>query len=49
MLSNPEKQFLYKFMLEEQDPQAALDNYRDENRSEEETVLLAEKLFKITD
>ena len=65
-----EKQFLYQLMLEEPDPQAALDNfreiltrihskesydellnsgfgiiYRDENRSQEETVLLAEKIF----
>ena len=69
---DPEKQFLYKLMLEEPDPQAALDNYReiltricskesydkfeksgfkviyrDENRSEEETVRLAEKLLNI--
>lgn len=67
---DPEKQFLYQLMLEEPDPQAALDNYReiltricskeeyerleksgfkviyrDENRSEEETVQLAEKLL----
>ena len=65
-----EKQFLYQLMLEEPDPQAALDNYRemltrlhskesydallqsgfpvihrDENRSQEETVLLAEEIF----
>ena len=65
-----EKQFLYQLMLEEPDPQAALDNYRemltllhskesydrllnsgfhviwrDENRSQEETVLLAEEVF----
>lgn len=69
---DPEKQFLYKLMLEEPDPQAALDSYReilrrvcskenyekmeksgfkaiyrDENRTEEETVLLAEKLLNI--
>ena len=69
---DPEKQFLYRLMLEEPDPQAALDNYReilkricseesyrellnsgfpvifrDENRSEEETVLLAEQIFGI--
>ncbi len=69
---DPEKQFLYQLMLEEPDPQAALDNYReiltricsqesydelensgfkviyrDEKRSEEETVLLAEKLLGI--
>ena len=67
---DPEKQFLYKLMLEEPDPQAALDNYReiltrihskesydellhsgfgilfrDENRSQEETVRLAEEIF----
>ena len=65
-----EKQFLYQLMLEEPDPQAALDNYREmltllhskesydrllnsgfhviwrnENRSQEETVLLAEEVF----
>jgi len=69
---DPEKQFLYRLMLEEEDPQAALDNYRailtkicskeeydgllnsgfehiirDENRSEEQTVILAEKIFNI--
>ena len=69
---DPEKQFLYKLMLEEPDPQAALDNYReimtrihsrecydelenagfpiiyrDENRTQEETVALAEKIFGI--
>jgi hypothetical protein len=69
---DPEKQFLYKLMLEEPDPQAALDNYReiltricskesydemersgfkviyrDENRTEEETVRLAEELLEI--
>ncbi len=69
---DPEKQFLYRLMLEEPDPQAALDNYReiltricskesydemensgfkiiyrDENRTQEETVLLAESLLKI--
>lgn len=65
-----EKQFLYQLMLEEPDPQAALDNYReilsrinskenyeksensgfeviyrDEQRSQEDTVKLAEKIF----
>ena len=70
---DPEKQFLYRLMLEEPDPQAALDNYReiltrvcsresydellhsgfevifrDENRSQKETVLLAEKVFGIS-
>ena len=69
---DPEKQFLYQLMLEEPDPQAALDNYRkiltrinskenydklensgfkviyrDENRSEDETVKLAEEIFGI--
>ena len=69
---DPEKQFLYRLMLEEPDPQAALDNYReiltrvcskesydellhsgfpvifrDENRTQEETVLLAEQIFGI--
>ena len=69
---DPEKQFLYKLMLEEENPQAALDNYRkiltrikstenynkldnsgfkviyrDENRSEEETLKLAEEIFGI--
>ena len=69
---DPEKQFLYRLMLEEPDPQAALDNYReiltrvcsreaydellhsgfpvicrDENRSQEETVMLAEEIFGI--
>ena len=69
---DPEKQFLYQLMLEEPDPQAALDNYReiltricsqeaydelencgfkkiyrDENRSQEETVVLAEELLNI--
>ncbi len=69
----PEKQFLYRLMLEEPDPQAALDNYkeiltrvcskesydellhsgfqvifRDEERSEQETVLLAERLLGIS-
>ena len=68
-----EKQFLYQLMLEEPDPQAALDNYRemltllhskesydellnsgfrviwrDENRSQEETVLLAEEIFGLS-
>lgn len=67
-----EKQFLYQLMLEEPDPQAALDNYReiltricskesydellnsgfpviyrDENRTQEETVHLAEEIFGI--
>ena len=71
---DPEKQFLYKLMLEEPDPQAALDNYReiltricskesydqlensgfkiiyrDENRSQEDTVLLADQLLGIAD
>ena len=71
---DPEKQFLYKLMLEEPDPAAALANYRvilerinskenydhylncgfnvilrDDARTEEETVKLAEKLFKIGD
>ena len=71
---DPEKQFLYKLMLEEPDPAAALANYRvilerinskenydyylncgfnvilrDDARTEEETVRLAEKLFKIGD
>ena len=65
-----EKQFLYQLMLEEPDPQAALDNFReiltrihskesydellqsgfrilfrDESRSQEETVRLAEEIF----
>lgn len=69
---DPEKQFLYQLMLEEPDPRAALDNYReiltricskesyeelersgfkviyrDENRTQEETVLLAESLLGI--
>ena len=69
---DPEKQFLYQLMLEEPDPQAALDNYReiltricsresykelenagfsviyrDENRSQEETVRIAEELLNI--
>ena len=69
---DPEKQFLYKLMLEEPDPQAALDNYReiltrvcskesydellhsgfrvifrDEERSQEETVSLAEEILGI--
>lgn len=69
---DPEKQFLYQLMLEEPDPQAALDNYReiltricsresyemleksgfnvmyrDENRTQEETVHLAEEFLKI--
>ncbi|MCR4723089.1 MAG: hypothetical protein K5629_04875 [Eubacteriales bacterium] len=70
---DPEKQFLYRLMLEEPDPQAALDNYReiltricskerydellhsgfrvifrDEDRSQEETVRLAEVIFGIS-
>ena len=70
---DPEKQFLYRLMLEEPDPRAALDNYReiltricskesydellhsgfrvllrDENRSQQETVLLAEEIFGIS-
>lgn len=69
---DPEKQFLYRLMLEEPDPQAALDNYReiltricsqqayneyrdsgysvifrDENRSQEETVKLAEEILDL--
>lgn len=65
-----EKQFLYQLMLEEEDPQAALDNFRqgltlinspenyeallhsgfpvllrDENRTPEQTLALAEKIF----
>lgn len=67
-----EKQFLYQLMLEEPDPEAALDNYRrilekicskesydelenagfpiiyrDEERTEAETVSLADKIFGI--
>ena len=67
-----EKQFLYQLMMEEPDPQAALDNFReiltrinsqetydellhsgfrvllrDEERSQEETVRLAEAIFMI--
>lgn len=67
---DPEKQFLYRLMLEEPDPQAALDNYReiltrvmskesydellhagfpvilrDEDRTQEETMRLAEELL----
>jgi hypothetical protein len=67
-----EKQFLYRLMLEEADPQAALDNfrkclekinsqenydyykncgfkvlYRDENRTPEETMALAEDIFRL--
>ena len=67
-----EKQFLYQLMMEEPDPQAALDNFReilmrinsqenydkllqsgfrvlfrDENRTEEETVRLAERIFML--
>ena len=70
---DPEKQFLYRLMMEEPDPRAALDNYReiltrvmsrenyeellhsgfkvlfrDENRSQEETVLLAEEIFGLS-
>ena len=69
---DPEKQFLYRLMLEAPDPQTALDNYReiltrvcskesydellhsgfrvvfrDEGRTQEETVTLAEKVFGI--
>ena len=69
---DPEKQFLYRLMLEEPDPRAALDNYReilkrvcskesydellhsgfrvifrDEERSQEETVMLAEKILNM--
>ena len=69
---DPEKQFLYKLMMEESDPQAALDNYReilsricskesyemleksgfkviyrDDNRTQEDTVSLAEELLNI--
>ena len=69
---DPEKQFLYQLMLEEPDPQATLDNYReiltrvcskesydellhsgfrvifrDEERSQEETVSLAEEILGI--
>ena len=69
---DPEKQFLYQLMLEEPDPKAALDNYReilvqlhskesydelknsgfpiiyrDEKRTQEETVELAENIFGI--
>lgn len=65
-----EKQFLYQLMLEEEDPQAALDNFRqgltlinspenyeallhsgfpvllrDENRTPEQTMALAEEIF----
>jgi hypothetical protein len=70
---DPEKQFLYQLMLEEPDPQAALDNYRemltqlhskesydellnagfpviwrDENRTFEQTMDLADEAFGIT-
>ena len=70
--SDKEKQFLYQLMMEEPDPQAALDNFReiltrinsqeaydellhsgfrvllrDEERSQEETVRLAEAIFMI--
>ena len=69
---DPEKQMIYRLLMEEPDPQAAMDNYReilrrinsqenydrllncgfnvvlrDDNRSEEETVELAEKLFSL--
>ena len=69
---DPEKQFLYQLMLEEPDPQAVLENYReiltrvcskesydellhsgfrvifrDEERSQEETVMLAERILEI--
>lgn len=68
-----EKQFLYRLMLEEPDPQAALDNYRemltllhskesydellnagftviwrDENRTFEQTMDLADQAFGLT-
>lgn len=71
---DPEKQFLYRLMMEEPDPKAALENYReiltricsresyemleksgfkviyrDENRTQEETVRLAEELLNIPD
>ena len=67
---DPEKQFIYSLLLEEPDPQKALDNYRemltrvnsqevydeflhsgfpvilrDESRTPEETMRLAEKIF----
>ena len=69
---DPEKQFLYQLMMEEPEPQKALDNYREiltrvcsketyekfeksgfkviyrnENRTQEETVKLAEELLNI--
>lgn len=69
---DPEKQFLYQLMMEEPDPKAALENYReiltricskesyerlgnsgfkviyrDESRTEQETVQLAERLLNI--
>lgn len=69
---DPEKQFLYQLMMEEPDPQAALDNYReiltricskesynmlersgfkviyrDEERTPEETVRIAERLLQL--
>ena len=68
-----EKQFLYRLMMEEENPQAALENFRqclarinsvenynaflhsgfrvllrDENRSIEETALLAAEMFGLT-
>ena len=71
---DPEKQFLYKLMLEEPDPDASLANYReilrrinseeaynellnsgfkvilrDEERTQEETVRLAEEVFGLED
>ena len=71
---DPEKQFLYKLMLEEPDPYASLANYReilrrinseeaynellnsgfkvifrDEERTQEETVRLAEEVFGLED
>lgn len=71
---DPEKQFLYKLMLEEPDPDASLANYReilrrinseeaynellnsgfkvifrDEERTQEETVKLAEEVFGLED
>ncbi len=69
---DPEKQFLYKLILEEPDPEYAMQNYRkglelinsketydeflnsgfttilrDENRTIDETVALAEKAFRL--
>ena len=70
---DPEKQFLYRLIMEEPDPEAAMENYRkglelinsqesydelfnsgfnkilrDENRTVEETLALAEKAFGLT-